>query len=258
MKRQLENQAPFFIHDDETVDDLLKGTLRIIQKKKGYRFSLDALLLAHFARVARGQRVIDLGTGSGIIPMILSAKTRALKIVGLEVQEAMADAALRSVQLNALQDRIEIICGDVRQVQNLFQEGGFDVVTCNPPYRKLESGRINPDIQKAVARHELKGRLDDFIRAAAFLLKPRGRLFVIYKTRRMTGLNCSMRSSGIEPKRMRMVHSKPGLDGEFVLLEGIKNGGEELKVLPPLTIYEDDATYTLDMQAIFTELAAGV
>ncbi len=256
MKTQ-ETENPL-VHEDESLDDLLKGKLKIIQKKKGYRFSLDAILLAHFVIVAPGENVFDLGAGSAIIPLLLSARTRAGKITGLEVQDEMADMARRSVSLNHLDRRIEIIGGDVRRIQAIQDAARYDVVTCNPPYRKPGSGRTNPEMQKAIARHELKGSLEDFMAAASYLLKPLGRFYLIYKARRMTGLFSALRGAGIEAKRMRLVHSKAGSEGEFVLMEGIKGGGEEMKVLPALIIYERDGAYTPEMQGIFDEVAGDV
>lgn len=242
------------VHVDESVDDLLKGKLRIIQKKRGYRFSLDAVLLAHFAAIGPGETVFDLGTGSGVIPIILSTRSSPDKIFGLDIQKDMADMANRSVRLNGLQNLIEIVLCDVNKIQEHFQDGVCDVVICNPPYRKLKSGRMNTDLEKAIARHEVRGTVEDFIRAASYLLKPKGRCYVIYKARRMAALFSSFKDYGIEPKRMRIIHSKPGSEGEFVLIEGTKKGGEELRVMAPLIIYEPDGIYSEEMQAIFDEI----
>lgn len=253
-KNSEERQEAALIHDDETVDALLKGKLRIIQKKKGYRFSLDAVLLAHFAVIRPGETVFDLGTGSGVIPIIISTRSKPRKIVGLEVQKDMADMAERSIRLNGLEKLIEIVLCDVNEAAEFFQQGISDVVICNPPYRRLHSGRMNPDTEKAVARHEIKGGIEEFIRAASYLLKPKGRCYVIYKARRLAKLFLSLNMHGIEPKKMRMVHSKPGSEGEFVLLEGMKKGGEELRVAAPLVIYESDGSYSAEMQAVFAEI----
>lgn len=253
-KKSEEKQSAVLVRDDESIDALLKGKLRIIQKKRGYRFSLDAVLLAHFAVIRPGETVYDLGTGSGVIPIILSARSRPGKVVGLEVQEDMADMAERSVRLNGLEKLIEIVLCDVNEAAEFFQQGACDVVVCNPPYRRLHSGRMNPDTEKAVARHEIKGGIEEFIRAASYLLKPGGRCYVIYKARRLAKLFSSLNEQGIEPKRMRMIHSKPGSEGEFVLLEGTKKGGEELRVMAPLNIYEPHGGYSAEMQAIFEDI----
>jgi tRNA1Val (adenine37-N6)-methyltransferase len=253
-----ENQEKFnLVQADESIDEILNGRMRIIQKKNGYRFSLDSILLSHFAQVGEGESVLDLGTGSGIIPMVLSYRARPQRIFGLEIQDEMADMARRSVRLNNLQDLIEIGKGDVKDIKTRFQPGTWDVVVCNPPYRKPDSGKLNPDLQKAIARHELKGKLSDFISAASYLLRRKGRCYLIYKVRRMAALFSSLQANGIEPKRMRLVHSKRESEGEFVLLEGCKSGGEELHVLPPLIIYNEDGTYTEEMKVIFAETASG-
>ncbi len=244
------------IKDDETLDDLLRGRLRIIQKKQGYRFSLDAVLLAHFARVQPGEMVFDLGTGSGVIPLILSGTIYPVRITAVEIQEELADMAARSVELNRLGDKIEIVRADVSRMRTLFPPCSCEVVTFNPPYRKLKSGRLNPNSQKAIARHEISGSITLFLSAASWLLKPRGRCYLIYKIQRLPELFAAMGESGIEPKRMRLVYSKPGSDAEFVLMEGSKEGGEEMRVLPPLTIYEQDGEYSTEMKSIFDELAS--
>ncbi len=236
------------------MDDLLKGRLKILQKKKGYRFSLDALLLTHFADIADGETVSDLGTGSGVIPLILASRGRASKIVGCEIQDDLAEMARRSVRMNGLDPLIEIITCNIAEVSCRFGPTAFDVVLCNPPYRKIRSGRINPDSQKAVARHELKGTLADFVSAAAYLLRPFGRLYFIYKAQRLIDLMAALRTRGLEPKRMRLIHSRSDMDGELVLVEACKGGGVALQVLPPLTIYENDGTYTSEMLRIFDEL----
>ena len=245
-----------FMNEDESVDDLLKGRLKIIQRKRGYRFSLDAVLLAHFSRVEPGERVFDLGTGSGVIPLILAGCSRPQEIIGLEIQDDLADMADRSVRLNNLQDVIKIVSCDVNTTRMNYQPGICDVTVCNPPYRKVKSGKINPDVQKAIARHELKGKLEDFLAAAAYLMRPFGRCYVIYKVLRMAELFASLKINGIEPKRMRIVHSKFQSEGEFVLVEGCKGGGEELQMMPPLIIYENNGSYTSEMREIFESLEA--
>ncbi|MDI9569192.1 MAG: tRNA1(Val) (adenine(37)-N6)-methyltransferase [Pseudomonadota bacterium] len=240
----------------ETVDELLGGRLRVIQGRRGYRFSLDALLLANFVRMRKGASLLDLGTGSAVIPMLLCRRWGCARAVGVEIQSELADMARRSLELNALEGTIAIVEGDVREAAQLVPARSFDVVTCNPPYRRLRSGRINPLAQKARARHELCGGLDDFLRAAAYAVCPDGHVFAIYPARRLAELIFRMRRHRLEPKRLRMVHSRKEMVGEFVLAEGRPGAGEELTVLPPLFIYGAGQEYTAAMEEIFSDLCA--
>ncbi|HEY2989471.1 MAG TPA: tRNA1(Val) (adenine(37)-N6)-methyltransferase [Candidatus Binatia bacterium] len=235
---------------DETLDALLRGRLSVIQSKTGYRFSLDALLLAHFAAAQGAERVIDLGTGNGVVALILAALGPALKVTGLEIQEPMAQRAARSVALNDLTGRVSIVQGDVRKIKRNFSAGRFDVAVCNPPYRGLGSGRINPDGEKRVARHEIAADLPDFLRAAAYLLRRGGRIAVVYPATRMVDLLHTMREARLEPKRIRLVHSFAESGAAFVLAEGIKGAGSELKIMPPLIVYAKEREYTPEMSAI--------
>lgn len=241
--------------EGETVDELLGGRIKIFQKEKGYRFSLDALLISHFARLKKDDCVIDLGTGSGVIAMIMAMRKGSGKVIGVDIQEEFVDMAKRSVRLNNLQEKVDIRLGDIRKIGTLFNENSCDVSICNPPYRKLKSGRINPDNQKSFARHEIKGSLYDFLRAAAYVLKKTGRAYIIYPATRMVELISSMRTVGIEPKRMRVVHSHGESRGEFILVEGKKGGREELEILPPLIVYAHANEYTDAMKSIFRELS---
>lgn len=242
------------IRNGETADDILDGRFRVIQKKMGYRFSLDALLLAHFIRMKKGDALLDLGTGSAVIPLLLYHRWGCSRVLGIEIQPELADMAGRTLTYNGLSDQMEIVEGDIRSIEQLIAPSSFDAVTCNPPYRKLQSGKINPLPEKAQARHEIHGSVGDFIRAAAYAVRPRGRIFMIYPARRLAELIFQMRRFQVEPKRLRMVHSRVEMEGEFVLMEGIVAGGEELAVLPPLVIYGEDGVYTPAMQEIFTDL----
>lgn len=242
--------------DEETLDEILNGRLRVFQKKRGYRFSLDAVLLAHFVSLKSKSRAIDLGTGSGIIPLILAVRFPYSFWTGLEVQEQLAGLAVKSIELNRLQNRINIVPGDAREVKNIFPAHSFDAVTFNPPYRKINSGRINPDGEKAIARHEIKGSLKDFLQAAGYLLKPAGKVFTIYPAKRLAELVSCFRANSIEPKRMKFVFSDEKSAAEFVLAEGRKDSREELKIEPPLFIYDKDKKYTRQMNGIFSDLVA--
>jgi tRNA1Val (adenine37-N6)-methyltransferase len=242
--------------DGETVDAILDGRLRIIQKKKGYRFSLDALLLAHFAALREGDDLIDLGTGSGIIALILAQRFLCGRVLGIDIQEELAAMAKRSVVLNGLEGCVEIRIGDVRRPETLCGPQSFSVAVFNPPYRRLRSGRMNPDPGKALARHEISGTAADFLAAAVHALRPEGRVFAIYPATRMVELLMRMRERRIEPKRLRLVHSSHDSSAAFVLLEGVKGGREGLKVLPPLFIHEEAGGYTPEMMQIFSDLSA--
>jgi tRNA1Val (adenine37-N6)-methyltransferase len=240
----------------ETIDEILGGRLRIIQKRSGYRFSVDALLLAHFVVLREGEDCIELGTGSGIVALILAHRHRCRKVLAIDIQEELASMARRSAEMNNLAGSIEIRRGDVCDPESICAPMSFDAAVFNPPYRRLRSGRMNPDPAKAIARHELAGTLGDFLAAAAHALRDGGRVYAIYPAKRMAEMISRMRSCRIEPKRMRIVHSRPGGIGEFLLVEGVKGGGEELAVLPPLFIYGEGRAYSAEMAAIFRDLSA--
>ena len=240
---------------EETLDEILDGHLRIFQKKRGYRFSLDSILLSHFVFLKPRTCALDLGCGSGIILLILAKRFPHINYAGLEIQEELAALARKNINLNKLTHRIKIAKGDARRIKNIFSANSFDAVIFNPPYRKLSSGRINPRLEKAIARHEIKGSLKDFIRAAKYLLKEEGKVFTIYPAKRLVELITLFRKNSIEPKRTKPVYSDNLSAAEFVLVEGRKGSGEELKIEQPLFIYDQNKKYTADMAGIFSELA---
>lgn len=246
---------------EETLDEILNGLVRVYQKKRGYRFSIDAILLAHFVCMKPRGKAVDLGTGSGIVPLILAQRFPNTIWTGLEIQTEMAALAQKNVLLNTLEERISIVHGDARKVKNLFPAHSFDAVTCNPPYRKINSGRVNPSEEKAIARHELHGSLKDFLHAAKFLLKPGGKFFAVYPAKRLVELVYLFRSNSMEPKRMKFVFTNEKSDAVFVLAEGRFGSREELKIEPSLFIYDRERKYTQQMNDIFSDLggfAAGV
>jgi len=222
---------------DETLDDLTMGGLKILQAKSGYRFSIDPVLLCAFVPSVKNARIADLGTGNGIIPLLLSCRQEACQITGVEFQTAMVERARRSVQLNGRQESIQIMQGDLRELPEELAAESFDIVTANPPYRNQGTGRLAPGDERAVARHELAGGLDVFLRAAAFLLHSGGRFYVVYLAERLAELLSEMRCFRLEPKRLRMVHSRKGEAARMVLVEGRKNGKPGLSIEPPLIIY---------------------
>ncbi len=235
-----------------TRDSLFNGRLTVCQEEKGYRFSLDAVLLAGLTRVRTEDRVIELGTGCGVIPLVLSYRGKTNhRIVGLEIQPELARLAAENVDENGMADRIDIREMDLRQVSSHFAPGSFDLVLSNPPYRKPGSGRISPNRQKATARHELTATLADVFAAARYLLPEGGRIALIYPAARIGHLLHSAQEQNFSPKHMRIIYSYPNGPGRLVHLESIKNGGEEVLVEPPLYIYREDGQYTDAMQDLY-------
>jgi len=238
---------------DESLDTLYQGKLSILQSRAGYRFSLDALLLGHFVQIRARDKIADLGTGNGVIALLLATLRPTAQVVGIEIQEAMVTRAIRNAKLNRLHQRVEIVQGDVRSINDIFPAESFDVAVCNPPYRGLKSGRINPDWERRVARHEIKGSLQDFLRAGAYLLRPKGRMALIFPAARAVDLLQAMRTEGVEPKRLRLVHSAAGSAAALALVEGTKGGRRELDVMPPLVVYAPDGGYTTEAKVILGE-----
>jgi tRNA1Val (adenine37-N6)-methyltransferase len=237
---------------DETLDELRLGGLKIIQKKEGYRFSLDPVLLCAFAEIREGERVADLGTGAGIIPLLLARKTAAAQILGIENQPSLSQRAQRNVILNDLGDRVKILEADVRHLPGVLAAQSFEVVLSNPPFRRDGTGRTASLAEKAAARHELAGGICDFLQAAAFLLKDTGRIYLVYLAERLAELLAAMRQEKLEPKRLRCVHSRRGEDARMVLVEGRKRGRSGLRVEPPLIVYEGE-DYSFEVLSIYGE-----
>ena len=234
---------------EETFGTLFGGRLEIRQNKKGYRFSIDALLLARFAEPRLTDRVIDLGTGCGVIPLILVFRRKAEAVVGVEVQPSLAALARQNVSLNQLAAQIEIREEDFR---NLPGKGGvFDCALCNPPYRRAGSGRVNPQEQKALARHEINATLEDVLRAAHHLLKNKGRFYSIYPATRTADLFQGLRRFHLEPKRVQFVHSRDREEARLVLVEALKEGKTQVKILPPFVLYNSAGRYTLQAEEVF-------
>jgi tRNA1Val (adenine37-N6)-methyltransferase len=240
----------------ETLDTILRGRLAVIQTRNGYRFSLDAVLLADFAGRKRIGRVMDLGTGNGVMALILATLRSKTRVTGLEVQEAMVARARKSVALNSLEGRVEIAQGDVRFIEKWFAPESFDLVVCNPPYRAARSGRVNPDPEKRIARHEVEGRLIDFLKAGAYVLRRKGLMALVYPATRAIDLLAAMRETGLEPKRLRWVHAFRRSPASLVLVEGSKDGRSELSILPPLIVYRRAKEYTLELRAILAGRSA--
>ena len=244
------------IMDEETVDEILEGGLKIFQSKRGYRFNLDSLILANFVSIKSRTVNLDLGCGNGIIALVLARRYGQSRWHGLEVQEGLAALAQKNAEQNILSYRVIIDKGDAREIKKIYEPHSFDNIVFNPPYRKINSGRINPLQEKAIARHEISGSLGHFLSAAKYALKPKGRVFTIYPAARLVDLISLFRKKDIEPKRMKLVFSDAASDAAFVLVEGRNGSREELKIEPPLYIYEEQKKYTQAMKDIFNELAA--
>ena len=208
----------------------------VLQKQRGYRFSVDAVLLGRFVRIKKGEKAIDLGTGCGILPLLLSQVAGVGSLVGVEIQRQLADLAMRNVILNHLEERISILHQDFRELRNTFTPGAFDIVLSNPPYRKCFTGRTNPSMEKAIARHEIEGTLRDLISIASYLLRAKGRCYLIYPGSRAVDLLVTFRENGLEPKRLQWVHPSRDEEAKFVLVEALKTSGVELKILKPLIL----------------------
>lgn len=236
----LSNHFNPHVQANERLDVFLDGKIRVIQSKRGYRFSMDALLLAEFASVKSGDRVVDLGTGCGIILLALLTTSPAAFAVGVEIQEHLASQAGRNAVLNGLDARMVVVRGDLRRPP--LRQGIWDLVVCNPPYRKAQSGRINPDPERAVARHEILADIGDILAAARLLLKAKGRLAMVYPCSRMADLIVRMRSIGLEPKRIQMVHPNISSEAKLALVEASWGGRPGVSILPPVL---DQGPYSL-------------
>lgn len=231
---------PALLHPDETLDALGYGDLQIIQPQQGFRFSIDPLLLAGFAPSKTGERWMDLGCGSGVLPLLLARREAGLQITGVEIDLASAERARRNVILNKLEEQIDIIHGDLRELRQTQGAQSCDVIITNPPYRRPESGRISAGADRASARHEVHGRLDDFLEASHYLLKNGGRFYAIYLTERLPELLRKMSAKKIEPKRLRCIHPRRTNDANLVLIEGRRSGRPGLTITTPLFLYEGE------------------
>ena len=235
----------------ETLDVIFQGRLRIIQPAKGYRFSIDSVLLSGLTRVRRHDRVVDLGTGCGVIPLLLALKQAAAHITGIEIQESLAAMAKRNVLANGFDHLISIIQADLRKVHSDVVGKPISLVVSNPPYRKLQSGRLNPNSEKAIARHELLANLADVVRTAVRLLPDKGRLAVIYPARRLPALLGELTAAGFAPKHLTIIYNTLKSEAKLVHVESIRGGGEELRVSKPFAIYKSDGNYTSEMNAMY-------
>lgn len=235
----------------ERIDELQRNGYQIIQNENGFCFGMDAVLLSGFTKVKRGENALDLGTGTGIIPILLEAKTEGRHFTGLEIQETSADMAQRSVCLNDLNEKVEIIRGDIKEATDLFGKASFDVVTSNPPYMTGQHGLVNPDMPKAVARHEILCTLEDVIGQASALLKENGRFYMVHRPFRLAEIMVTMSRYRLEPKRMKLVYPFVDKEPNMVLIEGLKGGRPRVTVEKPLIVYEKPGVYTREIYDIY-------
>lgn len=239
------------INEDETLEDLQLKGLSIIQKKDGFRFGVDAVLLANFAKVKKGDYIIDLCSGTGIVPFILGGKTEGEKIIGIEIQDNMVEMAKRSVEINNLENRVDFIQGDLKDISLLKNLPKADVITVNPPYKLFNSGIVNPEDNMAIARHEILCTLEDVIIAGRTLLKDNKRMFMVHRPDRLVDIITLMRKYKIEPKRIQMVHPNTKKPPNIVLVEGQRDGGVFLKWEEPIFVYNDNGGYTEQIDRIY-------
>ncbi|QQE74540.1 tRNA1(Val) (adenine(37)-N6)-methyltransferase [Brevibacillus composti] len=246
---EAEKNVP--LYESERIDDLLTHEMKIIQSHEVFCFSMDAVLLARFASVPKRGRVLDMCTGNGAIPLIMTTRSPEAVFEGIEIQPRLYDMASRNVQLNGLQERLTMHLGDVKEAVGLFGYGKFDLITCNPPYMPAASGEQNLSEHFAIARHEILLSLEDVIRVGSQLLKNGGKLALVHRSTRLIDIVTLMRTYHIEPKRMRLVYPRRDAEPNMVLIEGIRNGKPELRIQPPLIVYENGEEYCEELQEIY-------
>lgn len=238
----------------ERIDDLQCKGYRIIQNPERFCFGMDAVLLSSFAKAKSGERVLDLGTGNGIIPILMEAKTSGEVFYGLEIQEKSADLAKRSAALNGLEEKVKIVTGDMKEAVEIFGAASFHVITMNPPYMTGNHGIVNPKDAKAIARHEITCTLEDMISQASKVLKSKGRFYMVHRPFRLAEILSLMVNYHLEPKRMRLVYPYVDKEPNMVLIEGLKGGNSRITVEPPLIVYESPGVYTEELKKMYYEV----
>lgn len=239
---------------NERIDDLEFKELKIIQNKDGFCFGIDSILISDFAKnIKKGAEVIDLGTGTGIISILLCKKTNLQSIIGVEIQKQVAEMANRSIKLNNLENKFNVINENIMNLKNIFKKQSFDVVVTNPPYKQKDSGIINENETKMISRHEISATLEEFIQTASFLLKDRGEFYMVHKPERLVDVLSLMRKNKIEPKILKMVYSNINKEPILILIKGIKNAKAFLKIEKNLYIYNEKGNYTEDILKIYNK-----
>lgn len=239
------------LRENERLDELQRNGYCIIQNPEKFCFGMDAVLLSGFAKAKQGSRVLDLGTGTGIIPILMEAKTQAEHLTGLEIQEESADMARRSVAINGLEEKINIVIGDIKEAGQIFGGASFDVVTCNPPYMIGEHGITNPDAPKAIARHEILCTLEDVVSQAAKVLRPGGNFYMVHRPFRLSEIMVLLVKYKLEPKRMRFVHPFVDKEPNMVLIEANRGGKSRMTVEKPLIVYQKQGVYTDEIYEVY-------
>lgn len=239
------------LKENERLDDLQRNGFRIIQDPGRFCFGMDAVLLSGFAQAGEGDKVLDLGTGTGILPILMAAKTKAAHLTGLEIQPESVDMACRSVVLNGLEKRIHIVEGDIKEAGTLFDAASFDVITCNPPYMIGKHGLTNPEAPKAIARHEILCTLEDVVSQTAKLLKPGGSFFLVHRPFRLTEIMVLLHEYKLEPKRMQLVYPFVDKEPNMVLLEARRGGRSRLQVEKPLIVYREPGVYMPEIYDVY-------
>ena len=239
------------LYPDERLDDLQRNGYKIIQNPNKFCFGIDAVLLSGFADIKKGSRVLDLGTGTGILPILLAAKTEAKSFEGLEIQEERADMARRSVAYNGLQELIHITTGNIAEASSLFGCSSFDAVVTNPPYMNDKHGLKNPDMAKAIARHEILCSLEDVVRESSRVLQPKKSLFMVHRPFRLAEIFQTLQKHHMEPKRMRLIHPYLKKEPNMVLIEAVKDGNPMIKIEPPLIVYKSPGVYTKEILELY-------
>lgn len=255
------------LNEDERIDDLEIKNMKIIQNKNGFCFGIDSVLLSDFAKeIKDNSRCIDLGTGTGILGILLCAKTNLSEIIGIEIQKDVAEMAKRSIELNKLEKKFKVINMDLKEIKNNkkinnlnnnlkinLEKNSFDYVITNPPYKKINTGKINENEKKLISRHELTANLNDFIETASFLLKDKGTIFMVHRPERLVDILEKMRKEKIEPKEIRFVYPKINKESNLILIKGIKNAKPFLKINKPLYVYNEDGSYTDEILKIYNK-----
>lgn len=242
------------LDENERIDDLEYKNLKIIQNEKGFCFGIDSVLLSDFAKnIKKNAKVIDIGSGTGIISILLCGKTELKKVYGIEIQEEVANMSKKSAILNNLEDKFEVINCDINNIFNVLNKNEYDVIVTNPPYKQINTGAKNIELKKLISRHEIKCTLEDIIEKSSKLLKSLGEFYMVHRAERIVDIMCLLRKYNLEPKEIRFVHSKQNEKPILILVKAIKNAKQFLKIAPPLIIYRDDGEYTDEILKIYNK-----